>query len=52
LSITDPLTVAREVAGRILTLPIYFGLTKQDVDHICNILSNLHKMRILESGKP
>jgi dTDP-4-amino-4,6-dideoxygalactose transaminase len=52
VSITDPLTVAREVAGRILTLPIYFGLTEQDVDHICNILSDLHKKRVLESGKP
>jgi dTDP-4-amino-4,6-dideoxygalactose transaminase len=43
VSITDPLTTARAVAERILTLPIYLGLTKQDVDCICDILYELSR---------
>jgi dTDP-4-amino-4,6-dideoxygalactose transaminase len=43
VSITDPLTTARAVAEKILTLPIYLGLTKQDVDCICDILYELSR---------
>jgi dTDP-4-amino-4,6-dideoxygalactose transaminase len=43
VSITDPLTNARAVAERILTLPIYVGLTKQEVDSICDILYELSR---------
>lgn len=35
---TDPLTVARGVAARILTLPIYYDLSLRDVDKICDII--------------
>jgi len=38
VSITDPLTVARFVAGRILTLPIFSELTVDDVGRICEII--------------
>jgi dTDP-4-amino-4,6-dideoxygalactose transaminase len=41
VSITDPLTVARGVAERILTLPIYLGLTEQEVDMICDIICEI-----------
>jgi dTDP-4-amino-4,6-dideoxygalactose transaminase len=40
VSITDPLTVARAVAERIMTLPIYSDLTDQDVDKICQIVAD------------
>lgn len=39
VSVSDPLTVARSVAERILTLPIYSSLAIEDVDRICHIIS-------------
>jgi dTDP-4-amino-4,6-dideoxygalactose transaminase len=41
VSVTDPLTVARRVAGRILTLPIYDSLEVSDVEKICEIIQHL-----------
>ena len=38
VAVKDPLTVARKVAKRILTLPIYYDLTLDDVNKICNII--------------
>jgi dTDP-4-amino-4,6-dideoxygalactose transaminase len=43
VSITDPLTVARQVADRILTLPIYDSLMISDVEKICEIIASLRK---------
>ena len=39
LSVRHPLTVARKVASRILTLPIYFDLSLKDVRRICDIIT-------------
>lgn len=36
-----PLAVARGVAGRILTLPIYHDLALDHVNRICDILEGL-----------
>lgn len=41
ISIKDPLTVARRVADRILTLPIYDRLQVSDVETICEIIMSL-----------
>lgn len=41
LAIKTPLTEARIVADRILTLPIYYDLALDDVEMICNIIINL-----------
>jgi dTDP-4-amino-4,6-dideoxygalactose transaminase len=38
----DPLTVARRVAGRILTLPIYDSLDLSDAETICDIIGDIH----------
>ena len=38
VSVKDPLTLARLVASRILTLPIYYDLSLDDVDKICDII--------------
>lgn len=38
VSVKDPLTVARKVADRILTLPIYYDLALEDVQKICDIV--------------
>lgn len=38
---TDPLPVARRVADRVLTLPIYDSLALEDVDRICDIIEHL-----------
>ncbi|MGB8953603.1 MAG: DegT/DnrJ/EryC1/StrS family aminotransferase [Candidatus Aminicenantales bacterium] len=43
VSIKDPLTVARRVADRILTLPIYDGLELSEVETICDIILSLQK---------
>jgi dTDP-4-amino-4,6-dideoxygalactose transaminase len=45
LPLKDPLTVARGVADRILTLPVYDSLELSDVETICEIV------RFLQSGK-
>ncbi len=41
VSLNDPLTVARRVAERILTLPIYDSLELSDVEAICEIIKSL-----------
>lgn len=41
VSITDPLIVARAVAERIMTLPIYSNLTNEDVNKICQIIASI-----------
>jgi dTDP-4-amino-4,6-dideoxygalactose transaminase len=38
---TDPLTVARRVANRILTLPIYDSLPLEDADRICDCVKSI-----------
>jgi dTDP-4-amino-4,6-dideoxygalactose transaminase len=43
VSIEDPLTVARRVAERILTLPIYDRLELSEVETICDIILSLQK---------
>ena len=42
VSCADPLSTARSVAERILTLPIYDSLTLNDVDLICDIVIDIH----------
>lgn len=42
ISIKDPLIVARRVAERILTLPIYDSLELPDVKAICEIIQHIH----------
>jgi dTDP-4-amino-4,6-dideoxygalactose transaminase len=44
ISVNGSLPVARRVADRILTLPIYDGLELSDVDTICDIIQELHQM--------
>jgi dTDP-4-amino-4,6-dideoxygalactose transaminase len=44
VSIRDPLTVARRVSDRILTLPIYDDLALSDVETICEII------RLVQNG--
>lgn len=46
VSITDPLIVARAVAERILTLPIYCDLTLCDVQKICDIIKHIKRVRL------
>ena len=41
LNVSDPLTVARGVASRVLTLPIYHDLAIEDVNRICDIIAHL-----------
>jgi dTDP-4-amino-4,6-dideoxygalactose transaminase len=41
LSTNDPLSTAKRVAERILTLPIYDSLALEDVERICNIIESL-----------
>jgi dTDP-4-amino-4,6-dideoxygalactose transaminase len=41
VSVTDPLTVARRVAERILTLPIYDALELPAVEKICEMIRSL-----------
>lgn len=41
LTINTPLTVARRVAESILTLPIYYDLSLDDVNRICDIIIHL-----------
>lgn len=42
ISVNGSLTVARRVAERILTLPIYDSLELSDVEVICEIIKSLH----------
>jgi len=39
----DPLTVARQIATKIICLPTYKDLEVDDVIHICEIIAFLHK---------
>ena len=41
VSVRDPLTIARRVSEKILTLPIYDGLELSDVETICNVIEYL-----------
>jgi len=41
VSVKDPLIVARHVSSRILTLPIYYDLSVEDVQKICDIIIDL-----------
>lgn len=41
VAVKDPLRVARRVASRVLTLPIYDGLALEDVHKICDILEHI-----------
>ncbi|HUU20546.1 MAG TPA: DegT/DnrJ/EryC1/StrS family aminotransferase [Sedimentisphaerales bacterium] len=41
VSVKNPLTVARKVASRILILPIYYDLSLDDVQRICDIIITL-----------
>jgi dTDP-4-amino-4,6-dideoxygalactose transaminase len=43
VSVKDPLTVARRVAERILTLPIYDSLELSNVETICEIIVSLQR---------
>lgn len=45
VALKDPLSVAREVASRILTLPIYPELSHDDVHRICDIIAHLQRSR-------
>ena len=42
ISVNGDLPVARRVASRILTLPMYDGLELSDVETICDIIMSLH----------
>jgi dTDP-4-amino-4,6-dideoxygalactose transaminase len=41
LSLKDPLTKARKIAQRVLTLPIYDSLALEDVKRICDVIAHL-----------
>lgn len=41
VTVDSPLTVARRVADRILTLPIYPDLALEDVDRICEMIRSM-----------
>ena len=41
IAVKDPLIVARLVASKILTLPIYYDLSLDDVQRICNVIIEL-----------
>lgn len=43
VAVKDPLEVARRVAGRMLTLPIYDELEPSEVEAICDIIQLLHR---------
>jgi dTDP-4-amino-4,6-dideoxygalactose transaminase len=43
LSASDPLTVARRVSSRILTLPTYYDLRLDDVNRICDIITGIQR---------
>ena len=42
IAVKDPLTIARLVADRILTLPIYYDLSLDDVQRICDIIIEIN----------
>jgi dTDP-4-amino-4,6-dideoxygalactose transaminase len=48
ISVNGALAVARRVADRILTLPIYDGLEPSDVETICEIILHFHLTALRE----
>ena len=42
VAVKDPLTVARKISERILTLPTYYDLALGDVEKICDIIVEIH----------
>ncbi|MFZ5996132.1 MAG: DegT/DnrJ/EryC1/StrS family aminotransferase [Nitrospirota bacterium] len=56
ISVNDSLAVARRVADRILTLPIYDGLELSDVEAVCGIITSLqqgtkHKRKVIAAPR-
>ncbi len=51
VTVTDPLTVARAVADRILTLPIYYDLALADVDRICDLIAEIQRTTVISADK-
>ncbi len=51
ISVNGDLPVARRVANRILTLPMYDGLELSDVEAICEIILSLHQKAAHESAE-
>ena len=45
VAVNGPLTVARQTADRILTLPIYDGLDLSDVEVICEIIRSIQSAK-------
>ena len=45
ISVKDPLIVARIVASRILTLPIYYDLSVDDLNRICDIIKHIQEIQ-------
>ena len=43
IAVKDSLTVAKKVAEKILTLPIYCDLSLDDVQQICDIIIKTHE---------
>jgi dTDP-4-amino-4,6-dideoxygalactose transaminase len=43
VSVNDPLTVARKVASTILVLPIYYDLSLDDAEKICDIIVEVRR---------
>jgi len=52
VSVKDPLTVARGVVDRILTLPIYDSLELSDIEAICDIIVSLQACKTGPSSGP
>lgn len=50
VSIKDPLTVARKVTERVLTLPIYYDLSLDDVQKICDIIIEIGSKKQFKRG--
>ncbi len=50
--INDPLEVARRVAQRILTLPIYYNLAFDDVQKICDIIIEIGLKESIKAQNP
>jgi dTDP-4-amino-4,6-dideoxygalactose transaminase len=44
--VSQPLNVAEKIAGQIITLPTYAGLSDENVHRICDIIQ-----KMLKNGK-
>lgn len=51
VEVKDPLRIARKVSSRILTLPIYEGLTLDEVDGITADILHLHRRGKASAGR-